>query len=51
MTLLTVYDGSSNIGGNKIHLEENGRGILLDFVMNFAKPVSTTSACRLINSG
>jgi ribonuclease J len=37
MTLLTVYDGASTIGGNKIHIEENGRGILLDFGMNFAK--------------
>lgn len=37
MTLLTVYDGASTIGGNKIHLEEKGRGILLDFGMNFAK--------------
>ena len=37
MTLLTVYDGASTIGGNKIHLEETGRGILLDFGMNFAK--------------
>ena len=37
MPVLTVYDGSSNIGGNKIYLEENGRGILLDFGMNFAK--------------
>jgi hypothetical protein len=26
MTLLTVYDGASTIGGNKIHFEENGRG-------------------------
>lgn len=37
MTLLTVYDGASTIGGNKIYLEEKGRGILLDFGMNFAK--------------
>jgi ribonuclease J len=37
MTTLTVYDGASTIGGNKLHLEEKGRGILLDFGMNFAK--------------
>jgi ribonuclease J len=37
MTLLTDYDGASTIGGNKIHLEENGRRILLDFGMNFAR--------------
>ena len=37
MATLTVYDGASTIGGNKIHLEEKGRGILLDFGMNFAK--------------
>ena len=37
MTLLTVYDGASTIGGNKILLEEKGKGILLDFGMNFTK--------------
>jgi ribonuclease J len=37
MGSLTVYDGVNNIGGNKIYLEEKGRGILLDFGMNFAK--------------
>jgi len=37
MTFLTVYDGANTIGGNKIYLEENGRGIFLDFGMNFAK--------------
>jgi ribonuclease J len=36
MATLTVYDGAHCIGGNKIYLEENGRGILLDFGMNFA---------------
>ena len=34
---ITVYDGAETIGGNKIHVEENGRGIFLDFGMNFAK--------------
>ncbi len=34
---ITVYDGAATIGGNKIHVEENGRGIFLDFGMNFAK--------------
>jgi len=29
--------GTGIIGGNKILLEENGRGILLDFGMNFAR--------------
>jgi ribonuclease J len=37
MGSLTVYDGAHCIGGNKIHLEEKGRGILLDFGMNFTK--------------
>ena len=37
MTSITIYDGSSTIGGNKIYLEEKGRGIFLDFGMNFAK--------------
>lgn len=36
MVTLTVYDGAACIGGNKLHLEEKGRGILLDFGMNFA---------------
>ena len=36
---ITVYDGAETIGGNKIHVEENGRGIFLDFGMNFAKYV------------
>jgi len=35
LTSLTIYDGSSTIGGNKIYLED--RGIFLDFGMNFAK--------------
>ena len=34
---ITVYDGSTTIGGNKIYVEENGRGVFLDFGMNFAK--------------
>ncbi len=37
MGSLTVYDGSDCIGGNKIHLEEKGRGLLLDFGMNFTR--------------
>ncbi len=36
MASLTVYDGAHTIGGNKIHYEENGRGVLLDFGMNFS---------------
>lgn len=37
MTSLTVYDGTSTIGGNKIYLEQNEMGLFLDFGMNFAK--------------
>ncbi|MFW5935847.1 MAG: MBL fold metallo-hydrolase, partial [Candidatus Hadarchaeota archaeon] len=34
---ITVYDGAETIGGNKIYVEENGRGVFLDFGMNFAR--------------
>jgi len=34
---ITIYDGADTIGGNKIHIEENGNGLFLDFGMNFAK--------------
>jgi len=34
---VTVYDGAQNIGGNKIYVEENNKGVFLDFGMNFAK--------------
>ena len=34
---ITVYDGATTIGGNKIYVEEKGRGVFLDFGMNFAK--------------
>ena len=34
---ITVYDGAETIGGNKIYVEENGKGVFLDFGMNFAK--------------
>ena len=34
---ITIYDGYGTIGGNKIHIEENGEGIFLDFGMNFSK--------------
>jgi len=37
MTTITVYDGATTIGGNKIYVEESGRGVFLDFGMNFAK--------------
>ncbi|MHA1912781.1 MAG: MBL fold metallo-hydrolase RNA specificity domain-containing protein [Promethearchaeota archaeon] len=37
MTSITVYDGTNTIGGNKIYIEENGKGIFLDFGMNFKK--------------
>lgn len=34
---ITIYDGAETIGGNKIYVEENGRGVFLDFGMNFAR--------------
>jgi len=34
---LVVFDRARNIGGNKIYVEENSRGVFLDFGMNFAK--------------
>jgi len=37
MTSITVYDGNDTIGGNKIYIEENGKGLFLDFGMNFKK--------------
>ena len=37
MTSITVYDGTKTIGGNKIYVEENGKGVFLDFGYNFAK--------------
>jgi len=37
MTSVTVYDGTNTIGGNKIYVEENNRGLFLDFGMNFKK--------------
>ena len=37
MTTLTVYDGTQTIGGSKIFLEENEKGVFLDFGMNFKK--------------
>ena len=37
MTTITVHDGATSIGGKKIHVEEGGRGVFLDFGKNFAK--------------
>ncbi|MGQ9781596.1 MAG: MBL fold metallo-hydrolase RNA specificity domain-containing protein [Nitrososphaeria archaeon] len=37
MVSITVYDGSLTIGGNKIYVEDRGRGVFLDFGTNFAK--------------
>jgi ribonuclease J len=37
MVSITVYDGAMGIGGNKIFVEENGRGVFLDFGKNFGK--------------
>lgn len=35
MTSITIYDGAESIGGNKIYVEESGRGVFLDFGTNF----------------
>src|SRR5512137_650008 len=37
MVSLTVYDGAMGIGGNKLYLEEGGKGVFLDFGKNFSK--------------
>jgi len=37
MTSITIYDGAQTIGGNKIFVEEGGRGVFLDFGKNFGK--------------
>jgi ribonuclease J len=37
MTRITVYDGAESIGGNKIFVEDQGRGVFLDFGKNFGK--------------
>ena len=38
MVSLTVYDGANGgIGGNKLYLEDKGRGVFLDFGKNFGK--------------
>jgi ribonuclease J len=37
MVSLTVYDGATGIGGNKLYLEDKGKGVLLDFGKNFGK--------------
>ena len=37
MVSLTVYDGANGIGGNKIYLEDKGKGVFLDFGKNFGK--------------
>ncbi|VVB62611.1 Ribonuclease J [uncultured archaeon] len=37
MVSLTVYDGAMGIGGNKLYLEEGGKGVFLDFGKNFGK--------------
>jgi len=37
MVSITVYDGATGIGGNKIFVEENGNGVFLDFGKNFGK--------------
>jgi len=37
MISITIYDGANTIGGTKIFIEEKGKGIFLDFGMNFKK--------------
>jgi ribonuclease J len=37
MVSLTVFDGANGIGGNKIYLEDKGKGVFLDFGKNFGK--------------
>jgi len=37
MVSLTVYDGANSIGGNKLYLEDEGKGVFLDFGKNFGK--------------
>ena len=37
MISLTVYDGANGIGGNKLYLEDKGKGVFLDFGKNFEK--------------
>ncbi|MFW9968877.1 MAG: MBL fold metallo-hydrolase RNA specificity domain-containing protein [Candidatus Odinarchaeota archaeon] len=59
MTSIQIFDGNDTIGGNKIYIEENGKGIFLDFGMNFKKysyffqeyllPRSTRGIYDLIN--
>ena len=34
---VTVFDGADCIGGNKIHLDFDGHGVLFDFGTNFNK--------------
>lgn len=34
---LTVFDGAMGIGGNKLYLEDKGKGVFLDFGKNFGK--------------
>jgi ribonuclease J len=37
MTSIAIFDGTDTIGGNKIYVEENHKGVFLDFRMNFKK--------------
>lgn len=37
MVSLTVYDGATGIGGNKLYLEDKDKGVFLDFGKNFGK--------------
>lgn len=37
MSSIIIYDGAETIGGNKIFVEEGGRGVFLDFGKNFGK--------------
>ena len=37
MISITIYNGVNTIGGNKIFVEEMGKGVFLDFGYNFSK--------------
>ena len=37
MASITIFDGAESIGGNKIFVEEGGRGVFLDFGTNFGR--------------
>ena len=42
MVSLTVYDGANGIGGNKIYVGENDKGVFLDLARTSANTVNST---------